>query len=96
MRHKHCDLIKAWAEGTDIEYKTETGRWLLATTPNWSIDTAYRIKQEPKPDYSVSFSITSGDHGVMVTCCAGADPKANLRLSFDGETHKIKGAVVTA
>lgn len=46
MKHKHADLIHAWADGAEIQelYK---GTW-VATDPEWYLDTEYRIKPEEK------------------------------------------------
>ena len=47
MKHKHCDLIKAWADGAEIQYKemfmpTWSDTW--DNKPGWCEDTEYRIK----------------------------------------------------
>lgn len=42
-RHVHCELIKAWAEGAEIEFKNEHGNW-MTVNPSWGTDTEYRIK----------------------------------------------------
>jgi len=41
--HKHCELIKQWADGAEIEYRTEGGRWIEACNPSWDEFTVYRI-----------------------------------------------------
>ena len=48
MKHKHYDLIVAWAGGKAIEYEHKPNIWLTVDDPSWSEDSAYRIKQEPK------------------------------------------------
>jgi len=49
--HKHAELIKAWADGAEIEYKDEPFRkWTLLPYPHFNSDGEYRIKPEPKPD----------------------------------------------
>lgn len=43
--HKHQVLIKAWADGEPIQYMHRTkSEWLHTCTPNWAVDTEYRIK----------------------------------------------------
>ena len=42
MKHKHCELIKAWADGAEIEFKTQFG-WLLLSNPSWNTSYKYRI-----------------------------------------------------
>ena len=44
-RHEHADLIHAWAEGAEIEYKNQYGKW-EETIPSWIEDVEYRIKSE--------------------------------------------------
>lgn len=50
MKHKHADLIHAWADGAEIEYLslTEPREWNPAMTPQWEHNTEYRIKPEIK------------------------------------------------
>ena len=45
-RHKHADLIHAWAEGAIIQFKASNGAWenCLHNEPLWSSDVCYRIK----------------------------------------------------
>lgn len=50
-RHKHADLIHAWAEGAEIQYKSVlTGIWADCTNnrPEWSVNGVYRIKPKTK------------------------------------------------
>lgn len=43
-RHKHADLIHAWAEGAEIEYLALDGRWLNYPCPDWTLPLSFRIK----------------------------------------------------
>jgi len=45
--HKHAELIKAWADGAEIEVKNEDGTW-EPTKPLWHPNNVYRIKPEEK------------------------------------------------
>lgn len=86
--HKHAELIKAWADGAEIEYfDSHTNCWRSqpALFP-WYEDYKYRIKPEPKPD-------------VVQFWCASCEPLKrpldnNLKLTFSGETGKLKSAEV--
>lgn len=41
----HSELIKAWADGADIEwFNTRTNEWKFIVYPTWREDTKYRIK----------------------------------------------------
>ena len=49
MKHKHCELIKAWAEGEEIQYYdtyTREGIWrdVVAINLDWHPETEYRIR----------------------------------------------------
>ena len=48
MKHKHADLIHAWAEGAEIEFKMPDGKWRLTVRPTWHESNEYRIKPEEK------------------------------------------------
>jgi hypothetical protein len=51
MKHKHAELIKAWADGAEIEVKHPMNNsWWDAKPPSWDLDYEYRIKpKEKKP-----------------------------------------------
>jgi len=94
MRHKHADLIHAWADGAEIEHFAEFYKlWEPASTPTWDVNWRYRIKPVPKPDvvryYAVNL-LRSLIHCLNDGGC-GSD---SLRLTFDGETGKLKSAEV--
>lgn len=88
MKHKHADLIHAWADGAQIEVKNPSnGSWWDATPPAWDLDYEYRIKPEPKPDVVQERCIASWT-GISTNLCP------NIRVVFDGETGKLKSAEV--
>ena len=88
MKHKHADLIHAWADGAQIQWLDSNCDWCnIACTPSWSIETTYRIKPEPKPDY-VRFARA---HIISRTYKEIGD---NIALTFDGETGELKSAEV--
>jgi hypothetical protein len=48
--HKHAELIKAWADGTGIQYLTAHGDWIDAPDPCWThLGFKFRIKPKEKP-----------------------------------------------
>jgi hypothetical protein len=75
--HKHAELIKAWADGAEIESLNDYGGWCPANSPAWNEYTEYRIKPDPKPDVVNMY-----------------DLRLCIRLTFDGETCKLKNAEV--
>lgn len=63
MKHKHYDLILAWANGAKIEYRDITAGiddWELSKSPRWYDSREYRIAEEPE----VICSITHSDYSV--------------------------------
>lgn len=46
--HVHAEVIKAWADGAEIEYQVEgDNHWWATDSPSWSPRVSYRIKPEP-------------------------------------------------
>lgn len=93
---KHADLIKAWADGAEIEYFSEMRQeWSDIETPSWDETTKYRIKPEPKPDFVEKY-FASGYTKYGGVRVAEHWERENLKLTFDGETGKLKAAEVIA
>ena len=89
MKHKHSDVIKAWADGAQVEYLyTDTMKWHTTPNPQFSINVQYRVKPEPKPDV-VRYVETDKYYGQSIQTHF-----ANLKITFDGETGKLKSAEV--
>lgn len=97
--HKHAELIKAWADGAEIEvFSRYNDDWMDCPDPTWEQE-EYRIKPEPEHEqrldriraYRVSsdmkqigqIGITCNDYG-----------KTNLILIWDGETGELKDSKV--
>ena len=48
-RHKHAEIIKAWADGEEIEYQAMSGSWkTIPNYPSWDEFNVYRIKPKAK------------------------------------------------
>jgi hypothetical protein len=100
--HKHAELIKAWADGAEIEYKffcggTQWSDWLPMNDGSWtnSPEYEYRIKPEPKPDIVLYIDISLNLITGGVSCTQLPCPsKGMLEMNFDGETGKLKSAEV--
>ena len=93
MRHKHADLIHAWAEGAEIEI-FNCGQWVVVQHPTFSVSLEYRIKPTPKPDVVHLYYV---DDGELIKCKKTIGPcedPHDLRVTFDGETKKLKSAEV--
>lgn len=60
-RHKHADIIHAWAEGAEIELKYPNGVWCYTQHPAFEINNEYRIKPK-EPEWWENIP----EHGVLV------------------------------
>ena len=92
--HKHAALIKAWADGAKIEYKSKfLGTWHLfdGQQDAWVDSYEYRIKPEPKPDVVKLSAVYLNEFGDYIL---KSSSKENLKLTFDGETGELKSAEV--
>ena len=94
MKHKHAELIKAWADGADIEQRDEYDMggfcdWFFTLNPSWNNkNSEFRIRQYPKPDVRQYLIVSQSDF------CETSWREANLKLIFDGETGELKSAEV--
>lgn len=49
QRHKHADVIIAWAEGDEVEYRINPKHpWVEADNPGWYENYEYRVKPATK------------------------------------------------
>jgi hypothetical protein len=83
--HKHAEVIKAWADGKDIEIRlTPESAWVDTTKPSWDEHFEYRVKPVGSPDKLVYAYVTSNATFMEV------DPKnANAIFCFDGFTQQL-------
>lgn len=91
--HKHAELIKAWADGAKIEYIAYDKWYDIGEVCSWSPACDYRIKPEPKPDYSlIAYAKPYKDqlHKHKLDETTGWD----IRLICDGETGKLKSVQI--
>jgi len=70
MKHKHCDLIKAWADGAEIQQRhpVDPTYWEnIGKFPSWSDGMEYRIK--PKTIKYRNALMSGGTHPYYVITC---------------------------
>jgi hypothetical protein len=98
MRHKHADLIHAWADGAEIQQNVPqfqgeiyTTKWFDDPDPLWCLLAEYRIKPQPKPDFEIHLYVIYDSLYTTAVCKSGTP---NVRYVFDGETNKLKSAEV--
>jgi hypothetical protein len=90
MKHKHAEVIKAWADGAEIQSKhfpLET--WITTPSPDWFLFYQYRVKPTPKPDIVQERFVS-----LKVNPDYRVSTQENLKLTFDGETGTLKSAEV--
>jgi len=98
--HKHADVIKAWADGAEIQWydsHPRQHRWFdcAPNRPSWSEKVLFRVKPEPKPDH-VYYGVFDMDGSMSIESCFTKinDDGDQIKLTFDGETGKLKAAEV--
>ena len=91
--HKHAELIKAWADGAEIEWREdEWSIWRTKSYPTWEPYLQYRVKPEVKPDgISYGFIHYRERHIIWTEHQTEED---NIKFTFDGETGKLKSAEI--
>lgn len=79
MKHKHAELIKAWADGAEIEYRyTAYEEWASINTPTWMEDFEYRIK--PESVKVVRYLLI--DNSFTLHCFVEKQKNSNLKLTL--------------
>lgn len=102
--HKHAELIKVWADGAEIQvFDNIFNSWfdVIDNKPSWDFEHEYRIKPEPKPDVVAKGIIEWGGNTANGVADYDTDfrvsehwERDNIKLTFDGETGKLKSAEV--
>lgn len=65
--HKHAELIKAWADGAEIEvFSTSSSKWYTTRDPHWDSEKTYRIKPEPPKPHKWQHCIDAQAAGKVV------------------------------
>jgi len=88
-RKVHGPLIHSWVDGAEIEtYDSMAGKWIDCPDPCWAAESLYRIKYVP-PAPIVNYMFVEARPTLD-----NAYDKPNLKLTFDGETHKLLKAEI--
>lgn len=87
--HKHAEIIKAWADGADIQSKILGGNWSDCSTPRWYEETEYRVK--PELD-QISYLLLNYPH--KHTWFESNQPAEHdcIKIIRDHKTGKLKSA----
>lgn len=98
--HKHADIIKAWADGAEIQCRNRVDpEWKdIGQNPCWFEEIQYRVKPEREPDVVMTRAVgiyrmpsEADPHGLLSVGVFGAP---NVRFVFDGETKELKSVEV--
>ena len=70
--HNHKDMIIAWANGAQIQYKTSSMiYWEDIWEPSWVEDVQYRVKPDPKESvHTFRIGVGANDDGTFYTITA--------------------------
>jgi len=82
-KHVHYNVIKAWAEGAEIQLQNTKGEWRTVEPPAWDKNTNYRVKPTPN---IVSLKLCIKQEGTHVFLDFA---RANIAVEFtDGKLTK--------
>lgn len=99
--HKHAELIKAWADGAEIECRNKNFQdsWAPLMEGCWDREfLEFRIKpQAPKPDVVQYAKVFIEDFKLQMKSYISDWHDSefdNVKFTFDGETGELKSAEV--
>lgn len=93
---KHADLIKAWADGAEIEEQHLKKDWQPFNDGHWMQTDSWNYRIKPKPDV-VDYVFVGAFHRISACQLEWArETNSNLKLTWDFETGKLKTAEVIA
>lgn len=93
--HKHAELIKAWADGAEIQFRYNANiPWSdVKGVCGWDVDCEFRVKPEPRPDmvyYGALDEPARGAYTLHTCFTRQQDSRDQVKLTFDGSTGKLK------
>lgn len=102
MKQKHCEMIKAWAEGATIQYSANNGNsWTTCTgrVPAWEDSFQYRVKPIEYPKSTLNYvdlcaivsqaATESSNEGVSTRIARAAANEAVQHFITSGEMVKF-------
>lgn len=100
--HKHADVLRAIADGKEVQFKHRISHaWVTPehVNPISNPEVEWRIKPERKPDVVGYVCVNNNTESNYVESsiaykCVQDLSRFNLRLTWDGETGKLKAAEV--
>ncbi len=93
-RHKHADLIIAWAKGAEIQTKNYNGTW-ASVVPHWYENEEYRIKPKTRIEQRRIAVLSYEDKEILSTVhydFEGSEKQSNfVRWATDIIEVELKG-----
>ena len=93
-KHKHAAVIKAWADGAEVQVRImNLGDWVdMKHTPNWNIDSDYRVKPKPHIHQALKDAYAKGAVIQYYNDGAGvwADTWANVPSWHEDTQYRVK------
>ena len=87
-RHKHADLMIAYANDTSLVVEVcEGGDWCETSQPLWRTDLRYRIKPATKKAYVFMYQLNTGKWIIS--------PSINATVAEDNRSSCIRDGYVT-
>jgi hypothetical protein len=87
--NKHAELIKAWADGAEIEVRYPNAvSWTLVQYPKWTESLEYRVKQKRPKEIEKLFYLHIDVESNELR--SKASLVKNIMMIFDGETGDLK------
>jgi len=78
--HVHAEVIKAWADGAEIEtYNKTTANWVISHNPMWFKDSMYRVK--PKVTHKIGNIYRFCDGTKQMLVCSSSYHVAMITIS---------------
>ena len=94
MKKKHAELIKAWADGAEIEgFNPEYQKWIPTSNPGWFPDIEYRVSAHMEKPDSVTDCFVQYLDGANIELYQDTADK-NLRLKFNYWTGQLTSAEI--
>jgi hypothetical protein len=89
--NKHAELIKAWADGAEIEVKYPNAvSWTLVQYPKWTESLEYRVKPvRPKEIEKILYLYLDIQNNRLLDKVSLVK---NIMMVFDGDTGELKSA----
>jgi hypothetical protein len=87
-KHVHCELIKAWADGAEIEFFNPFSEdWKTTPAPKWNLNVQYRVKPK-EPKYKVGDMLMSNDFKVFEVLSIHRDNFENISYKVHNLTTR--------